>query len=311
MRMRSEQIKYFLEAAETGSMLQVAEKNFLTQPAISSAITKLEEELGVILLNRSKQGITLTEAGKIAQLNLLKIQQMVIELEKQLQPYQTRNIDEQEGIIELCSTLELSGSLLNEVMNLFYLQYPNCAFSIKEYDFFDMIHVIGHGRSEFGMFCIIDELLEESSIQEKLEEYHLSIDKIASDRLNVGVFENSPLAQEHSISLQNVLKHRLAIYNSSNEEGWHEMFLRKYSDNVQLTRTNSGSFLRNLVHNREHVLFVLNSKTLQKTESFGCKFIPIKENIKVTIGILYKSEVPFQKFSTKFILALKEYLKKN
>lgn len=87
--------------------------------------------------------------------------------------------------------------------------------------------------------------------------------------------------------------------------------LRKYSDNVQLTRTNSGSFLRNLVHNREHVLFVLNSKTLQKTESFGCKFIPIKENIKVTIGILYKSEVPFQKFSTKFILALKEYLKKN
>lgn len=50
MRMRSEQIKYFLEAAETGSMLQVAEKNFLTQPAISSAITKLEEELGSLFV---------------------------------------------------------------------------------------------------------------------------------------------------------------------------------------------------------------------------------------------------------------------
>lgn len=64
--MRSEQIKYFLEAAETGSMLQVAEKNFLTQPAVSTAISKLEEELEVTLLNRSKQGIQLTEAGKVA-----------------------------------------------------------------------------------------------------------------------------------------------------------------------------------------------------------------------------------------------------
>ena len=51
--MRSEQIKYFLEVAQCGSMSEVAEKNFLTQPAVSTAITKLEKELDVQLDRKS------------------------------------------------------------------------------------------------------------------------------------------------------------------------------------------------------------------------------------------------------------------
>ena len=74
--MRSEQIKYFLEVAQCGSMSEVAEKNFLTQPAVSTAITKLEKELDVQLLTRSNHGVVLTEAGRTAQQFLFQMQQL-------------------------------------------------------------------------------------------------------------------------------------------------------------------------------------------------------------------------------------------
>ena len=125
--MRSEQIKYFLEAAETGSMLQVAEKNFLTQPAVSTAISKLEEELEVTLLNRSKQGIQLTEAGKIVQKNFLQVEEQIAQMKQQLQPYKKAFVDETEGLIEFCTTLELRNSLIMETMH----QYSCAAWAFR------------------------------------------------------------------------------------------------------------------------------------------------------------------------------------
>lgn len=309
--MRSEQIKYFLEAAETGSMLQVAEKNFLTQPAVSTAISKLEEELEVTLLNRSKQGIQLTEAGKIVQKNFLQVEEQIAQMKQQLQPYKKAFVDETEGLIEFCTTLELRNSLIMETMHQFYQRFPNCAFSIKEFDFLDIITAVQRGRSEFGVFCIVDDFLKNPQMQDKLKQEGLVVDKIGSDRLMIGVPQASPLAQKSSIPLRTILNHKVAIFNSFNETCWHDIFFKKYTDNPQLIRTNSSAFLMDLVQNRNHLMFCLNSKIMQSKQektSFY-KLIPVKEAIKVTIGIVYKKDQPLQPLSQQFIALLKESLK--
>ena len=41
--MKSEQIKYFLETAKYGSMLQVAQNNFMSQPAVSLSLIHISE----------------------------------------------------------------------------------------------------------------------------------------------------------------------------------------------------------------------------------------------------------------------------
>ena len=309
--MRSEQIKYFLEAAETGSMLQVAEKNFLTQPAVSTAISKLEEELEVTLLNRSKQGIQLTEAGKIVQKNFLQVEEQIAQMKQQLQPYKKAFLDETEGLIEFCTTLELRNSLIMETMHQFYQRFPNCAFSIKEFDFLDIITAVQRGRSEFGVFCIVDDFLKNPQMQDKLKQEGLVVDKVGSDRLMIGVPQASPLAQKSSIPLRTILNHKVAIFNSFNETCWHDIFFKKYTDNPQLIRTNSSAFLMDLVQNRNHLMFCLNSKIMQSKQektSFY-KLIPVKEAIKVTIGIVYKKDQPLQPLSQQFIALLKESLK--
>ena len=62
--MEIRQFMYVSMAAECGSFTKAAEKLFITQPALSSYISKLEEELGVRLFDRSVTPLGLTYAGE-------------------------------------------------------------------------------------------------------------------------------------------------------------------------------------------------------------------------------------------------------
>ena len=59
------QLEYFRKIAETGSISEAARQLHLSQPPLSYQLRGLEEELGVQLVARSRQGVSLTEAGKL------------------------------------------------------------------------------------------------------------------------------------------------------------------------------------------------------------------------------------------------------
>src|SRR5260221_13847819 len=62
-----DQLESFLEVARHSSFSRAAEKRFRTQPAISSQIRALEEEVGAKLFDRSGGKVALTGAGKVFQ----------------------------------------------------------------------------------------------------------------------------------------------------------------------------------------------------------------------------------------------------
>ena len=55
----------FLAVATSNSFLEASNKLYISQPAISKSINKLEEELGITLFYRANKGITLTSNGEI------------------------------------------------------------------------------------------------------------------------------------------------------------------------------------------------------------------------------------------------------
>src|SRR5258708_17889019 len=62
-----DQLESFLEVARHASFSRAAEKRFRTQPAISSQIRGIEEEVGAKLFDRSGGKVSLTGAGKAFQ----------------------------------------------------------------------------------------------------------------------------------------------------------------------------------------------------------------------------------------------------
>lgn len=58
-------LRYFRAIAAAGHMTRAAEALGVTQPALSSMLRKLEDEVGAELLHRTGRGVTLTEAGRL------------------------------------------------------------------------------------------------------------------------------------------------------------------------------------------------------------------------------------------------------
>lgn len=63
--MELRQLEYFREIADTGSINEAARRLNMSQPPLSYQLRQLEEELNVRLFERSRQGVALTEAGKL------------------------------------------------------------------------------------------------------------------------------------------------------------------------------------------------------------------------------------------------------
>jgi DNA-binding transcriptional LysR family regulator len=59
------QLEFFTAVVEEGSFSKAAERVYRTQPAVSIAIRRLEEEVGAPLFDRSQKTPTLTEAGEM------------------------------------------------------------------------------------------------------------------------------------------------------------------------------------------------------------------------------------------------------
>jgi DNA-binding transcriptional LysR family regulator len=63
--MEFKQLEMFVAVAEEGNMMRAAQRVFRTQPAVSMALAKLEQEFGSCLFQRSRQGpFQLTAAGE-------------------------------------------------------------------------------------------------------------------------------------------------------------------------------------------------------------------------------------------------------
>src|SRR5262249_5197219 len=62
--MRIEQLEYVTSVARFGSFRRAAEELHISQPALSETVRKLEQELGVDILDRRRSGATISEDGR-------------------------------------------------------------------------------------------------------------------------------------------------------------------------------------------------------------------------------------------------------
>lgn len=79
------QIRYFLEVAESQHITASAEKLHIAQPALSQALKRLEESVGVPLFERKGRNIVLTEYGRYLQTELIPLVEKLDRLPEVLQ----------------------------------------------------------------------------------------------------------------------------------------------------------------------------------------------------------------------------------
>ena len=126
MNINYESYKIFYVVALYGSITKAANSLYISQPAITKSIKKLETDLGITLFNRGPKGVTLTENGKIFYDFIKNGVESFMNGEHKLTSL--KNLET--GIIKIGASATVTRYFLLPFIEKFHILFPNIDISI-------------------------------------------------------------------------------------------------------------------------------------------------------------------------------------
>lgn len=146
-RLKISQLRALVAIAETGTFSDAALQLDLSQSAVSHAIATLEEELGVVLLSRGRQGAVLTPLGEDVTAEARNMMQSLEKIGQLAQ--QARGL--QQGRVRIAGFRSVATHILPEVIQQFRSYYPGVQVKIEEFHHFRQVErEVRQGRADIG-----------------------------------------------------------------------------------------------------------------------------------------------------------------
>src|SRR5665648_935930 len=302
--MRLEQLYYLCEIAKNKSISYTAELVHVSHPALSNAINKLEAELGVKLLNRLRQGVYLTEEGKKVVKTATEILANIQHLEYDLALSKVKK-QNQVGNLTLHTTQQLANTILTKVLMDFYKKYPHIRINIKESNSLQSISNFQADDCRLSFIAITDDILKKySKVHEKGNNFYF--EKLRDGKLHAVVGKQHPLATHKNVSVEEIIKYPLIIV----ENGclpYTEM-LKKYGDPDILVISDIFASSSNFINSGFGVALASSFFIIPNSK---CVYIPISNNIKVSLGLVWRENYDLDLIQQQFINFCVEAFKKK
>lgn len=151
--MNLKEIEYILKIDEEKNVTRAAEKLFLTPSALNQQLLRLEQEIGVPLFNRIRNGWTRTEAGEIYLNGAREIMRIKKETYHRLQDVtHTRN-----STISVGFPPERGNRMFTRVYPYFHHKYPNIVVNVIETNVREQQKLVARGDLDIGFVTLTDE----------------------------------------------------------------------------------------------------------------------------------------------------------
>lgn len=138
-------LKIFLVVATSNSFLEASNKLYISQPAISKSINKLEEDLGISLFYRANKGVTLTSDGEILLKYVKDSRKLLLACERML----SSNNSLDSGSIVIGAQSHIVRNFLLEKINDFRKSFPNVTFKIVDLSTLELIEGLEKHELDF------------------------------------------------------------------------------------------------------------------------------------------------------------------
>ncbi len=194
------QLEYLLAVANCGSFSQAAELCFVTQPSLSMQVKALEEELGVVLLDRSKKPVIPTEAGVV----VLDRARETLRAYNNIRESVAELKGETSGKLRLGVIPTIAPYLLHKFIPAFVKAYPKVELEISEMVTADIVSALKHDRLDAA-------LVASGTCGEGITEQELF-----NDRFYVYVSPDHPFYERQNIRIEDIDLRDLVILSSGN-----------------------------------------------------------------------------------------------
>ena len=194
--MTFQQLNYIITISETGSINKAAEKLYLSQPSLTSAIKELERELGIVIFNRTGRGVTLTADG----LEFLPYARQVYGQYLSMMEKYGKGGERRQKFGVSCQHYSFAVKAFVEMAKAYDM--AKYEFAIRETRTLDVIGDVARLHSEIGILYLSD--FNRKAILKLLHANGLAFHHLIDCNAYVYLWRGHPLAGRSSISLSDL-----------------------------------------------------------------------------------------------------------
>jgi len=282
-----DQLETFLEVARHASFSRAAEKRFRTQPAISSQIRGIEEEVGAKLFDRSGGKVSLTAAGKA----FLKYVEETLDARKAMMVAIAEMERVPRGEIIVGANEGTCLHILPHVFADFKNQYPEVSVNIKRADYAKVLESIIDNSVDFGVVSL------------PVNDNRLTVVLIHRDELVLIAPPQHSLGKMKSATIADASKFPLIVPKAGHtrdaiEQLFHE---RRLKPNFTM-ELDSSELLKRFVAVDVGIGFISRSNVEEDVRAKALVAIPISDaHVRRDLALVFRKDKALSRASLAFI----------
>lgn len=303
--MTLQQLKYVVTAAEAGTITEAANRLYISQPSLTSAIHELEKEMGIVIFNRTNKGISPSREGD----DFLGYARQLLE---QAAILEDRYKGGNGGKKQFCVSTQHYSFAVNAFVDLIkeYGQ-EEYDFSLRETQTYEIIEDVAAMRSEIGVLFLSN--FNETVIGKILKDQDLEFHQLFTTSPHVFISRTHPLAGKSIISNE-----ELEIYPYlSFEQGEHNSLY--FAEEVFSAEMISPWERKKNIRVRDratlfNLLIGLNGYTVcsgvidKKLNGKDIIAVPLADKSDMRIGYITHKKAILSRLGDSYLEALRKYI---
>jgi len=181
-------LQYFVKLAELKHFSKAASACFVSQPTLSTQIAKLEEELGVYLVERAPRQVMLTPIGE----DIAHRARHILRDIEHMKDAARRSKDPETGNIKLGIFPTLAPYLLPHVIPVIRARYPDLRLQLAEEKTEDILNMLDQGRLDAGLLAL------------PVEEHGMEMEVLFVEPFVTAMPASHPLAEKQVIKVKDL-----------------------------------------------------------------------------------------------------------
>ena len=295
--MNINQLKYVLQIASSSSMREASTKLYVSQPALSASIRELEEELGILIFERTNKGISLTAEGRDF---LVYAKKAVGQYEILEDRYLSKDSDKERFSV---STQHYNFAIKAFTDVIRAADPAKYLFSIHETKTREVLNDVSSMKSEVGIISFSGS--NEAVLKKLFRDYGLEFTPLMRRETYVYVWRDHPFAGRKEISIDEMQEYPCVSFDQSDdsnfyltEEAMGDYSFRKMvkSDDRATTmeiiaELGGSSIGSGMLSGEDAILQGLTAIKLKEEDPLMIGYITRKGSISSRYGEMYISEL--------------------
>lgn len=207
--MTIKQFQYINEIVKCGSFSAAANNLFISQSNLSLVVKDLEEELGIVIFNRSNKGVSLTADGKELYGYTLKILEQVNVIENRY-----KNNISGKALSVYTQHYDFAADVFADFVNKHFEDGFNFVF--KETKTTEIIKNVKYNNCDIGVIIIKDN---DYALKRFLKANHISVMKIGSASPHVFLRNGHPMSNRKEIPISSMSQFPFIVYGQGDYGG--------------------------------------------------------------------------------------------